>query len=140
MGVGHRIVDRAIDQALNITACATSVSEKMIKSPIFVFQVRDRLTTEDVHVKKAILGVSVVPGASQSFSVLKDWELLVILNDISEGKGVRFAKEAVPSIEAGNIRTVLPEALKVANIAVSSMDVPFKLPDVELLAIICPAT
>jgi hypothetical protein len=75
---------------------------------------------------------------SQSVSPLKDWELLEILNEVSEGKGIRFSKEASPSREVVKIENSLPKALNEANNAVSEMDVPFKLPDVELLAVICP--
>jgi hypothetical protein len=59
-------------------------------------------------------------------------------NEVSEGKGIRFSKEASSSSEVVKIESFLPKAMNAANDAVNEMDVPFKLSDVELLAVLCP--
>ena len=125
LGVGHRVVDKALVQATSSTACVATVPEKLLKEPILVFQIWDRVTTSGGHVRKAIVGISVESDKASPYTVLKDWELLQKLNELSEGKGIRAAKQSVPVVRIDNLKEVLKAALMQLDNSVKEMDFPF---------------
>ena len=116
-----------------------TVPEKLLKEPILVFQIWDRVTTSGGHVRKAIVGISVESDKASPYTVLKDWELLQKLNELSEGKGIRAAKQSVPVVRIDNLKEVLKAALMQLDNSVKEMDFPFKHPETELMCVICPA-
>jgi hypothetical protein len=115
------------------------VPEKLLKEPILVFQIWDRVTTSGGHVRKAIVGISVESGKAPPYTILKDWELLQKLNKLSEGKGVRAAKQSVPVVGIDTLKEVLKEASIQLDNSVKEMDFPFKHPETELMCVIGPA-
>jgi hypothetical protein len=139
LGVGHRVLDKALVQATSSTACVATVPEKLLKEPILVFQIWDRVTTSGGHVRKAIVGISVESDKASPYTVLKDWELLQKLNELSEGKGIRAAKQSAPVVGIDNLKEVLKAALMQLDDSVNQMDLPFKHPETELMCVIGPA-
>ncbi|MCK4486244.1 MAG: DEAD/DEAH box helicase family protein [Desulfobacterales bacterium] len=139
LGVGHRVVDKALVQTTSSTACVATVPEKLLKGPLLVFQIWDRVTTSGGHIRKAIVGISVESDKAPPYTTLKDWELLQKLNELSEGKGVRAAKQSVPVGGIDNLKEVLKEASIQLDNSVKKMDLPFKHPETELVCAICPA-
>lgn len=138
LGVGHRVVDKALVQATSSTACVATIPEKLLKGPLLVFQIWDRVTTSGGHVRKTIVGISVESDKTPPYTTLKDWELLQKLNALSEGKGVRAAKQSVPLVKIDNLKEVLKEASILLDNSVKKMDLPFKHPETELVCVICP--
>lgn len=139
LGVGHRVLDKALVQATSSTACVATVPEKLLKGPILVFQIWDRVTTSGGHVRKAIVGISVESDKGPTYTILKDWELLQKLNELSEGKGVRAAKQSVPVAGIDNLKEVLKAAFMQLSNSMKEMDFPFKHPETEVICAICPA-
>jgi len=78
LGVGHRLFDTAIEDALNIQV-TTALVEGLL-SPMLVVSVEDEITGTGASVNRVILGVTEERGTSV---VMRDWELLVRLNGLA---------------------------------------------------------
>lgn len=140
LGVGHRVVDQAIDQAIGFDACAAYVHSEKISKPLLVFRVTDRVTGQPALRGAAIFAAEVLDLEGATTRVLADWELLIRLNALG---AVRTASRQVQSpavspiaetalarvVEAG--RGVVLAELEKANIV-------YRVPDADLFAVIWP--
>jgi len=134
LGVGHRVIDQAIKQALDCTASVATVPTTRLKQPLIVFRVFDRVTSEKTTIRHKIVGVM---NSSDGLCILQDWELLLVLNGISLGRDVK-ADSSVPPANVDEIRDMVSAGLTLISSKIADLDVPFKHPAVELLSLICP--
>ena len=77
-GIGLRVVDRAIRFAGDLPDAFGAIGE--LKAPLAVFAVRDRITGSDGPVRTVIVGVT--QSGDGSWGLLRDWELIKLLNKI----------------------------------------------------------
>ena len=56
LGVGYKVIDQALKQAKDAEACVTTLPIKILKEPIIVFQIEDRITTEGRTFRKIVAG------------------------------------------------------------------------------------
>jgi len=138
LGMGHRIVNKAISSALSLTVSVATVQKKLLKDPLFIFQIRDRITTEKGYVKKAIIGIKADIESEDTFELLKDWELLERLNALSKGQGVRTAKASKPFEDIEYLQSAFEKALGYLENAIVDMDLPFSHPESMCIGLICP--
>src|ERR1041384_7318197 len=124
LGIGHKLIDQALRQAKTHTASVATLSTKTLKHPVVIFQIADRVTGEEGTVRQAIAGMEI--GFEGSGNFLKDWELLEKLNVITSGCPVK-AKSSIGPNDLEAVRLKLPE-----------LALPFKLPDIEPVAILWP--
>ncbi|MEE8398336.1 MAG: hypothetical protein V3S89_04970, partial [Desulfobacterales bacterium] len=101
--------------------------------------VRDRITTEKSYVKKTIIGISVDPEEGVAVVMLRDWELLEKLNELSSGQGVKTARASESFKDAGNLKDSLKRATVYVEESIADMDLPFAHPEVMCMCLICPA-
>lgn len=83
IGVGHRLFDTAMDDALGIRT--TTAPVEGLQHPFLVLSVEDEVTGTGASVNRVVLAVTEETGA---LVVLRDWELLVRLNRFSIRSGV----------------------------------------------------
>lgn len=78
MGVGHPLLEKALHQAerLSGTLCVLDG----LADPLLVLEVSSRVTDAAEHSGRAVMGLTGRPGA---FLVLRDWEVLRLLNACS---------------------------------------------------------
>jgi len=87
LGVGYKVIDQALKQAKDAEACVTTLPIKILKEPIIVFQIEDRITTEGRTVRKIVAGVRMDSGRKEPTGLLRDWQLLEELIRLTEARG-----------------------------------------------------
>lgn len=137
LGVGHRLIDQALEQARQRSAAVATLPTSVLAEPLIAFRVMDRVTDGPVR-RPAVFGVRGSGGGGHG-ELLRDWELLKALNELpwrkdamkdsSSGSGVEErAMEATSAAEAfvrGQLDVLAPE---------------FRVPDVELIGALFPAS
>jgi superfamily II DNA or RNA helicase len=138
LGIGHRMIDQPLQQALLFQSSVTTISEDVLKYPLITFEIRDRITTESGSVKKVIAAVEINLEKNGLHKTLKDWELLVRLNDISNGRNVRRSQTALPPNRDIDIKEIISQAQEVIEDSYNDFDLSFKYPVSDLLAVFWP--
>lgn len=131
-GVGLRVVDRALQIAVNLPDALASVGE--LTGPLVVFAVRDRITGSEGAVRTNIVGLQ--QRECKVWDLLRDWQIIKFLNPIADrprsqvlGGGKRMEQE---------ITALLGEAQKHLESRIEDLDLPFRLPVIESLACLVP--
>ena len=76
LGVGHKVMNAALRQALDNTATVATLPADTLSQPLVVYRVRDRLTGEQRSVRTVILAVEISAEVTGADVVLKDWSFL----------------------------------------------------------------
>jgi len=139
LGVGHKVIEQALNQAQSYDACVSALPKDILKSPIIAFEIVDRITTEGRTVRKALAGIEIESLNGKSNKLLKDWELIMKLNAISEKRGVKKAESELPPEDLSSIKSILENAHQFVKDSLDELNLPFKYPDVEPFAILWPA-
>jgi len=95
MGIGHPLLEKALHQAERLAGSVCSVDG--LDDPMMVVDVSSRVTDIATQSRRAIVGIS---GAVGSFRLLRDWEVLRVLNGCSlkaEHSDESFVPEALKS-------------------------------------------
>jgi ERCC4-related helicase len=88
LGVGHILFDIALEEARNLPASVTLVEG--IAAPLLIIAVEDEVTGTGSLVHRLIFGITEKEG---KFAMLRDWELLQVLNAIAP----KSSPESVPT-------------------------------------------
>ena len=133
-GVGSRVVDRAIQTALDLPDAIAAVGE--LTGPLMVFTVRDRITGSGGAIRTIIVGLQKQEGVG--WRMLRDWEMIKLLNPIAD-------KPRSPMLGVGQRRTeqdikeLLTDAQQHLESCAEELDLPFQLPMIESLACLLPS-
>ena len=134
LGVGHKLINQALQQAKDFDVSVASLSAKILSYPIIVYRIQDRLTSQEGAIQSMTVGVEY----GENTRLLKDWELLQRLNQLnlprqlySEVSSVttKTTDKICNAVEHGNVR--IKENLETLNL-------PFRRPIIETLAILWP--
>ena len=139
LGVGHKVMGEALRQARETSATVATLSGETLSRPLVVYLIRDRLTEEQRTVRSVTLAVEVDESASGADAVLKDWELLGKLNGLVGARGFR-ARDSVPPADLAGVEQALERGVSLVRIKASELDLPFRFPEVETLAVLWPVT
>lgn len=135
IGVGHKMFNQAIQQAAKSTASLATIPMNKLEKPIIVLKVFDSVTGEGTSVKNRIIGIS--PNEHDYLQMYHDWQLLLELNKLYGGKEIKATSS--PSIqEFSKIEDLANKAIKYASSEINGLELPFKHPIIELLAILWP--
>ena len=132
-GVGLRIVDRAVRDALELDAAFAAV--RGLDAPIFVFTVRDVVTYD--RPVRAVL-VAAQRNSDDTWNLIRDWELMKLLNPLADkpgGRGLR-ATDVRPTHDVVDMMT---EARRYVESEIGDLRLPFELPKVENIACFVPS-
>ena len=132
-GVGHVVVDKAIKQALNIKDSVCVVSQSDIPAPLYLIKARDRITSTGESIRFLVFGIT---KDSIGWRVLKDWEVIKMLNPIVS-KYQLHRKEYKPSLTTSSISEEVNETVKFFIDTHFHSELPFKVPQIEPVAVIC---
>ena len=130
-GVGLRVVDRAVLDAVNMPAAFGAIMG--LDAPIFVFAVRDRITGADGPIRTVIVGVQA--GADGALTLFHDWELIQHLNPLADKPRSSVFVNSQPKCEVADL---LVYARQYVESKIDALKIPFKLPIVEPLACLVP--
>ncbi len=81
IGVGHRLFDRALREAETVPASIGYGSR--LDGPLLIVAIEDEVTSTGAQVGRIVLGIYDQPGGA---IVLRDWELLKLLNGVGPGE------------------------------------------------------
>jgi len=130
-GVGLRVVDRAVLDAVNLPAAFGAIMG--LDASIFVFAVRDRITGADGPIRTVIVGVQA--GADGTWTLLHDWELIRHLNPLADKPRSPALADGHP---AHDVADLMAAARQYVESQINALDLPFALPAIESLACLVP--
>ena len=130
-GVGLRVVDRAVEDAVELTGAFAAI--RGLDAPIFVFSVRDRITGSDGSIRAVV--VAVQSGAGGKWTLNRDWELVKRLNPLADKPRSPVFTDAD---SADDVSDLMTSARNFVVSQIDSLDLPFTLPTVESLACLVP--
>ena len=131
-GVGLRVVDRAIRDAMELTGAFAAI--RGLDAPIFVFSVRDRVTASDGPIRAVV--VATQSSADGDWNLIRDWELVHCLNPLADKPRSFVFTDAEPALDVSGL---IADARKYVVSQIDALDLPFALPTVEGLACLVPA-
>ena len=137
LGVGHPAIDRPLLQAAGWTKSAALVPVEDLPLPIAVFRVTDRITGTGGQVRSVVIGIE-VQAETHSPTVLCDWRLLLRLNELEMSKKSRSQSLTGSSPEAAVVKELLQKAETALTSGIPKMDLPFRFPTLNLLAVLWP--
>lgn len=133
VGVGHQVLDQALNQAMNEEGTLALLRET--RDPLAVFQVQDAVTSREGYLQQAVVGVT--QGHDDLFRLLRDEEVLELLNRRAPGQAE--PPVAAQPGEGVDIETWLSRARQFAEQSVDGLRLPFLKPLVGDLALFWPA-
>jgi hypothetical protein len=133
LGIGNRVFDAALAQACQLTDSFAVSHHGETSGLLFVFRTYDRITGNPAQPKSIVLGVF---QEKDKFRLLKDWQVLQSLNAITIELKPGSSEENPPARVAPGAQSVLQRAAAAARAALSTLDLPFRQPELELLGII----
>jgi SNF2 family DNA or RNA helicase len=137
LGVGHKVMNAALRQALDNTATVATLPADTLNQPLVVYRIRDRLTGEQRSVRTVILAVEIAAEVTGADAVLKDWELLEKLNGLSAARGFRGTDSVSPT-DTERVLQAIDRSISLARDKASEMGLPFRFIDVDPIAILWP--
>lgn len=135
VGVGHKVMDLAIKDAIESEACLGSLPSGVIAAPLAVFSVADSVTTGGALVRSSVVAVE---GGDSDRRLLRDWELLERLNVIANGRGFRRATTSAPVADQAALELAVARARELLDRQMPSLQLSYAVPAVSLIAILWP--
>jgi len=133
LGVGHCLMNQALKQALDFDKCVCRIPS--IPDAIAIFQIIDRVTKTQVNVKQVIVGVTLGLQNNKQKRILKDWEVLKMLNKSLE-KMDKTSKIEPPDING--VLSLLKESENYLKSNLETLDLPFKYPKIQINTLLYP--
>ena len=137
LGFGHVVFHEAVRHARGLSACVTSVPKGMLPAPLIVFKVSEHVTSTTTTVRSVVAAVTFAT-SGEPF-IMSDCELIDRLNDLLNRRTFRRDPAPIPSSEPMEIHTRIQEATRAVQENMQQLDVPFVVPDIQLLAVLCPS-
>jgi hypothetical protein len=136
LGVGHKIIEQALHQSLNETACVASVSNAALRLPLIVMRVSDQVTGREAPIRNIVLAAEKHQDTGE-WLILRDWEAVRRLNEVAAKVNV-LRIVCTPLDDSTEIRKALTVATDAMAKHVSRLNTGFRVPVVQALAVIWP--
>lgn len=137
LGVGHKVIEQALHQALNETACVTSVSSTVLQRPMVIARVSDQVTGRDSPVRSIVLAAE-RSAESGGWLVLRDWESVRRLNEVLSNLSIILRSACTPLDEHKQLTTSVDAAMSAISEHVSRTDITFRVPLIQAIVVIWP--
>jgi hypothetical protein len=138
VGVGHKILEQALRQALDESVSVASVSKTILERPLFVARVMDQVTGRDLPLRSIV--VSAEQGCDGGrWEMLRDWETVRRLNELA-GNMAALRRTCLPTISRAEVQEALSGALQFVAREVPKLKTGFRVPAVEALAMLWPGS
>jgi hypothetical protein len=136
VGVGHKVLEEALHQALEESACVAGVNAAVVRRPLVVARVIDRVTGRGEPVRSAVFGVEMSQENGQ-WSVLRDWELVRRLNEVVVNV-TALRRSYTPADGLGPIKGTVDSAVSTMEGELAKLNLSFRVPSVEAVAVLWP--
>jgi hypothetical protein len=138
LGVGQRVFAHALEQSINLNASIMTLPISVLPNPIFVFRVYDRVTNSTSVVRSIILAVVLKLSDGKLNQILLDWQLLKFLNELIESKKVKRIEASDKPSDTETVIESLMMAKNEVKLSLDKIDLSFRVPEIEDLAILWP--
>ena len=136
VGVGHKIVEQALQQALGDSVCVAGVSSTVLSGPLVVARVIDRVTGRDSPVRSVVVAAE-KSGETGEWLVLRDWQAVRRLNELARNVGV-LRRSCAPPKDRVPVSGALDAAIRTIEGEVPGLKTGFRVPAVEAVAVLWP--
>lgn len=130
VGIGHKVFDQAISQANCFDASFTSIAG--LDETTAIFAIYDRVTSQDGNIRQIVVGVT-----SEKRELLKDWQVIDLLNDIMKNK--KGDVDKADGYDPVNLLNFTEEAEQIVQAKIHELNTPFNVPEIKLLSLLIPA-
>ena len=135
LGVGHRLVGHALKEGLAFSAGVACVAPDLIVHPVFVYRVQDRVTGDTGTTANQILAMRIPETGSPE--VLRDWELLRLLNAAPAGQwSRRWASDAAAQVR----EAMVVRATEACTARLQAHPGSFRVPTAALIGVLWPGS
>lgn len=138
LGVGQKVFQKALDQARQSNASLTTIPSSILPNPLFVYRLYDRVTGMGGVIRSVLAAIELDMETGKIIQLLVDWKLLLRMNEIIESKKVKKTEINPRPENADSVITRLNQARGEMAANLSLLQLPFKVPDMEELAILWP--
>lgn len=135
LGVGHKVFDLAVNEALDEPACLAAVNPEFLKNNLFVVRIIDRVTSSAGTVRGILIAAE--QNMSGEWTLLRDWELLRKLSPIV-GPVALSKRHYAGADQSQKLLELNESAIKFLEDKISGLNCGFRVPAVEPLCILCP--
>ena len=135
LGIGHKLVDQAVAQARSLTETVAGIPNTVLANRYFVFRVTDRVTSQGGVVRAVTVAVEAHP---DGFRLLRDWELIQRLNGVLVERDPRRFRVRCHA-DPAQVREEVEAARKWLSQEIATLDLPFKVPEISVTALLIPA-
>lgn len=131
VGVGHQVFDQALKQAIDFPARVAAVPN--LEAPLAVFSIYDKVTDRGGQVRSLLIGVE---GQKDQLRILKDWEILDLLNPLlrTSPKEPRSLSQPSELIESW-----INGARLAARERSGTLNISFRVPEFSDFVVLWPA-
>ncbi len=136
LGVGHKIVDQALRQALEESACVASVTSSALRRPTVIARVIDRVTGAEGPVRSVVVGAEKSDQTGE-WTALRDWEVVRRLNEVV-GNVAALRRSCAPPEDRVSVKGAVDAAVALIEREFSKLNVSFRVPSVETVAVLWP--
>lgn len=135
LGVGHIVVDTAIEASLSSMACIAVLPSEVMQRPLAVFKIFDRVTDSPSGGRIIAVGVEIADDGL--CTLMPDWVLLKRMNQLPYSSQY-MQRDAAYTGDMQKIKDASAAAREYIHIHLNSLDHGFNTPDVEPMALMCP--
>ena len=129
LGVGHKLVNQAMRQAKDYEASVASLCVEILRYPIIVYRIQNRLTSQEGVIQSITAGVEF----GEDGRLLKDWELLEHLNQLNLPRQL-YTEVASPAIaQTDDIREAVEHGQALIEENLDELHIPFRRPIIDAL-------
>ena len=132
-GVGHVLLDEALQQARNQDTCVTELPSELWPSPMLVFRITDRVTTTGSTVRAVV--VAVTRNTKGEFEIWPDWRLIVRLNELLERRTMRRDKPPLRTDTPEVVEAFLTQATEFLQGQWKHLDLSFAHPEATCISL-----
>lgn len=137
LGVGHKIVDQALRQALEESASVATLSSTALRQPIVIARVIDRVTGSESPVRSVVVAAEMSEKSGQ-WTALRDWEVLRQLNEVVANIGALRRYYRSPEDRVA-VKASVDAAISLIEQELPKLDIRFRVPTVEPVAVLWPS-
>ncbi len=135
LGIGHKLFDTSLDDALKREAFITKFPKDILTHPVIIYRVQDRVTGESSHQRSIIVGIQVQSDLSNA-EVLQDWQLLKQLNELITVRRAVLGENTTGLNDCAPVLNTIDIADKCLVVKLESLDHRFKVPYWDILAVL----
>ncbi|WOD39897.1 DEAD/DEAH box helicase [Nodosilinea sp. E11] len=134
VGVGSPLLECALEQARALEASVALLPNSLLPSPLILFSITDRVTESSGSIRTVIVGVDF----GKPPRLRQDYEIIHLLNSLMQPSLKRAEPPDDAFMSTSALQAWLKEGEKLITDNAEILDLPFRVPDINPLILLCP--